>query len=101
MAVSTNILNQRIHRKMPYNHRIPTKRYPGKLTGKLHTISRLSPGKLSSGKRLPARPIPTSCDNSNDSGLGFDQHLENLQKSSSSTSSSSLSGAARTASANR
>lgn len=78
MAVNSSLLNQRMHRKMPYNHRIPAKRHPGKLSGKLHSVSRLSPGKLSSGKRLPPRPVPTTCDNSNDSGLGFDQHLENL-----------------------
>lgn len=91
MTVNTNILNQRMHRKIPYNHRIPTKRHPGKLSGKLHTVSRLSPGKLSSGKRLPPRPIPTSCDNSNDSGLGFDHHLENLQHTSNGNATRSVS----------
>lgn len=74
---SGSTLNTRINRKMPYN-RIATKRHPGKgLPGKLHTVSRISPGKLSSGKRI-LRPNPPSCDNSNDSGLGFDQHLETI-----------------------
>ncbi len=97
MAVNSSQLTQRIHRKMPYNHRIPTKRHPGKLSGKLHTISRLSPGKLSSGKRLPARPIvvPTTCDNSNESGLGFDQHLETLHSTSTVTTTTRTTPAIR------
>ncbi|XP_017872684.1 PREDICTED: nuclear factor of activated T-cells, cytoplasmic 1-like [Drosophila arizonae] len=75
MTMSTNsTMSPRIHRK---GFRIPSKRQPGKgLPGKLHTIARTGPGKLVPGKRIPQRPHPPPCDNSNDSGLGFDQHTE-------------------------
>lgn len=36
-----------------------------------------SPGKIQQGKRiLQGRTAPSHCDNSNDSGLGFDHHME-------------------------
>ncbi|XP_022228444.2 homeotic protein female sterile isoform X6 [Drosophila obscura] len=75
MTMSTNsTMSARIHRK---GFRIPSKRQPGKgLPGKLHTITRAGPGKIVPGKRIPQRPHPPPCDNSNDSGLGFDQHTE-------------------------
>uniref|UniRef100_A0A1A9UT30 Uncharacterized protein n=1 Tax=Glossina austeni TaxID=7395 RepID=A0A1A9UT30_GLOAU len=65
-------MSTRIHRK---GLRIPSKRHPGKaFPGKLHSVSRVGPGKLVPGKRFPPRPHPPPCDNSNDSGFGFDQH---------------------------
>lgn len=36
----------------------------------------IGPGKIAPGKRFPSRPHPLSCDNSNDSGYGYDQHAE-------------------------
>ncbi|KNC25818.1 hypothetical protein FF38_08157, partial [Lucilia cuprina] len=40
----------------------------------------IGPGKMVPGKRFPIRPHPPPCDNSNDSGFGFDQHLEVQQQ---------------------
>ncbi|XP_037921540.1 nuclear factor of activated T-cells 5 isoform X4 [Hermetia illucens] len=71
---TTSTMTPRIHRKA---FRTPSKRHPGKvLPGKLHSISRVGPGKIPPGKRINPRPHPPPCDNSNDSGFGFDQHLE-------------------------
>lgn len=73
MTMSTgSTMTSRVHRKVL---RIPSKRHPGKvLPGKLHTMARVS-GKVPPGKRL--RPTQTAhCDNSNDSGLGFDQYAD-------------------------
>lgn len=42
----------------------------------LYFFRQIGPGKIPPGKRIPPRPHPPPCDNSNDSGLGFDQHLE-------------------------
>lgn len=36
----------------------------------------MNSGKLIAGKRIISRPTSNLCDNSNDSGLGFEQHLE-------------------------
>lgn len=40
--------------------------------------SQMGPGKImkNPGKRLLQRPNPPVCDNSNDSGLGFDNHQD-------------------------
>ncbi|XP_067641366.1 nuclear factor of activated T-cells 5 isoform X2 [Eurosta solidaginis] len=75
MTMSTAAtMTARIQRK---GFRTPSKRYPGKaIPGKLHSVSRIGPGKLVPGKRFPQRPHPPPCDNSNDSGFGFDQHVE-------------------------
>ncbi|XP_037029005.1 nuclear factor of activated T-cells 5 isoform X2 [Bradysia coprophila] len=76
MTMSTgSTMSSRIHRKVI---RIPSKRHPGKaLPGKLHSMTRTNPGKLQQGKRiLQGRTAPSHCDNSNDSGLGFDHHME-------------------------
>lgn len=75
MTMSTGTtMNPRINRKIL---RVPTKRHPGKaIPGKLHSVSKIGAGKLTPGKRIITRPVPPSCDNSNDSGLGFDQHVE-------------------------
>ncbi|KAL5274953.1 NFAT5.2 family protein [Megaselia abdita] len=79
MATSST-MTSRIYRK---GFRIPSKKHPGKaLPGKLHSLQRIGPGKITPGKRIPPRPYPPPCDNSNDSGLGFDQHIE-LQPQSS------------------
>lgn len=77
MTMSTgSTMTSRMHRSKVLN-RLPAKRYPGKaLPGKLHSMSKIGSGKLNPGKRIVNRPIPVSCDNSNDSGLGFDQHVE-------------------------
>ncbi|XP_018784835.1 PREDICTED: nuclear factor of activated T-cells 5 isoform X5 [Bactrocera latifrons] len=106
MTMSTaSTMTARIQRK---GFRTPSKRYPGKaIPSKLHSVSRIGPGKLVPGKRFPPRPHPPPCDNSNDSGFGFDQHVEVQQQqqlqahhhlhsasgsSASSSSSSSSSG---------
>ncbi|XP_011204364.2 nuclear factor of activated T-cells 5 isoform X1 [Bactrocera dorsalis] len=75
MTMSTaSTMTARIQRK---GFRTPSKRYPGKaIPSKLHSVSRIGPGKLVPGKRFPPRPHPPPCDNSNDSGFGFDQHVE-------------------------
>lgn len=75
MTMATaSTMTPRVHRK---GFRIPSKRHPGKaLPGKLHSISRVGPGKIPPGKRMQQRPQPPPCDNSNDSGFGFDQHVE-------------------------
>ncbi|XP_059619385.1 nuclear factor of activated T-cells 5 isoform X2 [Phlebotomus argentipes] len=77
MTVGNGGMTQRAHRKVL---RIPSKRHPGKaLPGKLHSMTRIGPGKIIKshpGKRIMQRPTPPPCDNSNDSGLGFDHHLE-------------------------
>ncbi|XP_065365994.1 nuclear factor of activated T-cells 5 isoform X5 [Calliphora vicina] len=71
-------MSPRIHRK---GFRTPSKRHPGKaFPGKLHSVSRIGPGKMVPGKRFPIRPHPPPCDNSNDSGFGFDQHVEVQQQ---------------------
>ncbi|XP_055915331.1 nuclear factor of activated T-cells 5-like isoform X2 [Eupeodes corollae] len=75
MTMATaSTMTPRVHRK---GFRIPSKRHPGKaLPGKLHSMSRVGPGKIPPGKRMQQRPQPPPCDNSNDSGFGFDQHVE-------------------------
>ncbi|GAB0094422.1 NFAT [Sergentomyia squamirostris] len=76
MTVGNGNMTQR-HRKVL---RIPSKRHPGKaLPGKLHSMTRIGPGKIIKshpGKRIIQRQTPPPCDNSNDSGLGFDHHVE-------------------------
>ena len=39
--------------------------------------NKINGGKLQSGKKMnPIRTAPAHCDNSNDSGLGFDHHID-------------------------
>lgn len=91
-------MTSRVHRKVL---RIPSKRHPGKgLPGKLHSMSRvsiynflfyyltnaligfihqLSNGKLHPGKKINSlRTVPVCCDNSNDSGLGYETHSSDV-----------------------
>ncbi|KAJ6637782.1 Nuclear factor of activated T-cells 5, partial [Pseudolycoriella hygida] len=58
--------------------RTPSKRIPSKaIPGKLNSMARTSPGKVLQAKRICAnRTTPSHNDNSNDSGLGFDHHME-------------------------
>ena len=71
-------ITSKINRKA---FRVPSKRHPGKiLPGKLQSIAKISPGKLQPGKKmLPRPPAAPLCDNSNDSGLGFDRSSDTQQ----------------------
>lgn len=73
MTMSTGpTMTSRVHRKVL---RIPSKRHPGKaLPGKIHSAARIA-GKVLPGKRLRPQQS-THCDNSNDSGLGYDQYAD-------------------------
>ncbi|XP_031624806.1 nuclear factor of activated T-cells 5-like isoform X2 [Contarinia nasturtii] len=73
MTMSTgSTMTSRVHRKVL---RIPSKRHPGKaLPGKIHSAARIG-GKVLPGKRLRPQQS-THCDNSNDSGLGYDQYAD-------------------------
>lgn len=74
MTMSTgSTMTSRVHRKVL---RIPSKRHPGKaLPGKLHSTAARIGGKVLPGKRLRPQQS-THCDNSNDSGLGYDQYAD-------------------------
>lgn len=75
MTMSTgSTMTSRVHRKVL---RIPSKRHPGKALppgSKLHSAARIA-GKVLPGKRLRPQQS-THCDNSNDSGLGYDQYAD-------------------------
>lgn len=74
MTMSTgSTMTSRVHRKVLR----PGKRHPGKalpLGSKLHSAARIG-GKVLPGKRLRPQQS-THCDNSNDSGFGYDQYAD-------------------------